>query len=246
MKLSGNFFPICCLCLVVIVAGGTSLRSGKDAIRLDSSFTAVAQNADKLVYADFETVKGNRVVSNGGGIIQLFGYQERPTLPSRFKGLEGSNPPAPEVVHLKKDDPNKAIAFDYQLQGSNQYAGVGVEIHAQADQGGATVALDVSNYKFLMLQLYVTGVQSIRVEFTTRGQGIDTPDAPPQFSFAVKPGFNTYQIPLKSLSQPAWANAKVSPKDVLKHLTSINVVASCVDCTPITGTVVLDNLVFQN
>ena len=75
MKLSGNFFPICCLCLVVIVAGGTSWRSGKDAIRLDSSFTAVAQNADKLVYADFETVKGNRVVSNGGGII---GAGERP------------------------------------------------------------------------------------------------------------------------------------------------------------------------
>lgn len=246
MKLPGNFFPICCLCLVVTFAGGTNWGSGKDALRLENSSTSVAQNADKLVYADFETVKENRVVSNRGGLIQLFGYQERPTLPSRFKGLEGSNPPAPEVVHLKKDDPNKAVAFDYQLQASNQYAGAGVEIHSQADQDGKPVALDVSNYKYLMLQLYVTGVQSIRVEFNTRGQGISPPDAPPQFSFAVKPGFNTYQIPLKSLSQPAWANVKVSPKDVLKNLTSINVVASCEACTPITGTVVLDNLVFQN
>lgn len=246
MKLSHNFFSICCLCLVVMFAGKTARSVEGDAFRLENSSTAVVQNADKLVYADFETSKDNRVVSNLGGLIQLFGYQESPTLLSRFKGAAGSNPPAPEIVHLKKDDPNKAIAFDFQLQGSNQYAGAGVEIQAQANEGGTPGALDVSNYKYLMLQLYVTGVQSIRVEFITRGAGITTPDAPPQFSFAIKPGFNTYQIPLKSLSQPSWANVKVLPKDVLKKLTSINVVAFCVACTPITGTVVLDNLVFQN
>ena len=246
MKPSPFFLPICCLCLVMRFAGETARVSGEDAIRPESFSAAVVQTPDKLVYADFETVKDNRVVSNRGGIIQLFGYQERPTMPSRFKGVEGSNPPAPEIVHLKKDDPNKAIAFDFQLQSSNQYAGVGVEIHAQADQDGKSVGLDVSSYKYLVLQLYATGVQTIRIEFTTRGQGLTTPDAPPQSSFTVKPGFNTYQIPLKSLSQPVWATVKLSPKDVLKKLTSINVVAYCEACTPMSGTVVMDNLVFQN
>jgi len=60
--------------------------------------------------------------------VQLVSYQESPSSPSRFKGLEGSNPPAPELVRLKKGDPNRAIAFDYELTTPNQYAGVGVEV----------------------------------------------------------------------------------------------------------------------
>ena len=32
-----------------------------------------AQGTDKFIYADFETVKDNRPVSNRGGLVQLFG-----------------------------------------------------------------------------------------------------------------------------------------------------------------------------
>jgi hypothetical protein len=32
----------------------------------------------------------------------------------------------------------------------------------------------------------------------------------------------------------------------LKKLTSVNVVASCNQCVPAKGTIVIDNLVFQN
>jgi hypothetical protein len=231
MNIARVLFSICCLCLVAAPAG---------------YYRAAAQDTNKLVYADFETLNENRVVSNRGGVVQLFGYQERQTVMSRFKGQEGSNPPAPEVVRLKKDDPNRAIAFDYEIQAPNQYAGVGVEIFAQAANEGKPVALDVSGYKHLALQLYATGVDTIKVEFITRGQGISTPDAHPQSAFIVKSGFNTYQVPLKSLSQPSWANVKVTPKDVLKKLTSINVVAYCDQCTPTKGTVVIDNIVFQN
>ena len=111
---------------------------------------------------------------------------------------------------------------------------------------GKPSALDASGYKYLALQLYVTGVQSVRIEFITRGNGVNIPSGPLQTTFKVKQGFNTYQVPLKSLTQPPWAEVRVSPKDVLKRLTSVNVVAYCDHCTPVKGTVVIDDLAFQN
>jgi hypothetical protein len=39
--------------------------------------------AGKLVYADFEKMENGRPVSNGGGLVQLFGGQE--TTPVQFK-----------------------------------------------------------------------------------------------------------------------------------------------------------------
>lgn len=210
-----------------------------------SGAVIIAQEAgkDKLVYADFETVKDGHPVSNRGGAVRLFTYQERPTAPSRYKGAGDSN--VPELVRLSKDNPNRAIAFDYELQGPNQYAGVGVEIVAQEEKDGKLVPLDVSQYKYLTLQLYATGTQSVRVEFLSRGQGIDT-SGYPQMTFRVQPGFNTYRVPLKSLAQPSWVEEKVSTKSVLQKLTSINIVVSCENCVPTKGSVVIDNLVFQN
>ena len=95
------------------------------------------------MYADFETANDKRPVSSHGGLVQLVSYQESPSSPSRFKSLEGSNPPAPELVHLKQGDPNRAIAFDYELVAPNQYAGVGVtmgidQVAQVGCAGGAT------------------------------------------------------------------------------------------------------------
>lgn len=205
-----------------------------------------AQESGKLVYADFETLQGQRPVSNRGGLVQLIAYQENPANQSSFKGLAGANPPAPEVVHLKPGDPNRAIAFDYVLVSPNQYAGVGVEVHGQPDKDGKPVADDVSGYKYLTMQLYATGVPSLRLELQSRGQGLDTPNAFPQTTFKVLPGFNTYRIPLKSLLQPEWAQPRISPKDVLKRLTAVSVTAYCNQCVPAKGTVVIDNIVFEN
>ena len=205
----------------------------------------VIQDADKLVYADFETALGNRPVSSRGGRVQLFGYEERPTLKSRWKGLEGAEPAAPELVRLSKDNPNRAITFEYEMQASNQYAGVGVQIHGQEEKDGKPVADDVSGYKDLMLQLYVTGVSNISVEFISRGHGIDMTTGYPQMAFKVSPGFNTYRVQLSNVKQPGWAETKANPKDVLKKLTSINVSASCNQCAMTKGTIVVDNVVFQ-
>jgi|GEM_PF-470011 len=247
MRLAITLCLTCCFALSAPFAAGALERAetGAASLRSSASPIAMGQEADKLVYADFESLKDNRPTSNRGGSVFLFSYQERPTLPSRYRGADTSN--APEVVRTRKDSPNRAITFDYILQGQNQYAGVGVRIHGQADKDGKPVADDVSEYKYLMLELYVTGVSSITVEFISQGQGIEMSSGYPQMTFKVNPGqLNTYRIPLKSLAQPSWAEVKVNPKDVLKKLTSVSLAVTCNKCTGARGTVVVDNLVFQN
>ncbi|MET0650402.1 MAG: hypothetical protein ABW208_27660 [Pyrinomonadaceae bacterium] len=204
---------------------------------------AAQAGGEQFMYADFETAQEKRPVSSRGGQVQLVSYQE--TTPSRFKGLADTSPPAPELVRLKPDDPNHAIAFDYELYSPNQYAGVGVEINGQAGKDGKPVADDLSAYKFLSMQVYATGVPSLRVEIMSRGQGINLTSGFPQMAFRVKPGFNTYRIPLGSLNQPTWVQTKVGAKDVLKKLTAVSLTAFCEQCTPIRGTVVVDNITFE-
>ena len=205
-----------------------------------------AQGSDKFVYADFETMKDNRPVSNRGGLVQIFSYQQNPANPSRFKGSPTGESNAPDVVRLSKDDPNKAITFDYELRMPNQWAGVTVEVHGQPDKDGKPVADDMSAYKYMTLQLYVTGVPSVTVEFISRGQGIKIDGASPQMSFKVSKGFNTYKVALDSLTQPPYVETRVKPRDLIKKLTQVNVSVACNECTPASGTVVVDNLIFQN
>ncbi|HJU54837.1 MAG TPA: hypothetical protein VJ715_09705 [Pyrinomonadaceae bacterium] len=199
---------------------------------------------DAHVYADFETMQDNRPVSKHGGWVQLTSYEE--TTKSKFKGLANISPAAPELVRLKQDDPNRAAAFDYELYSPNQYAGVGLEVHGQADKDGKPVADDLSAYKYLSMQVYATGVPRLRVEIISRGQGIGLSSGFPQAAFKLKPGFNTYKIPLNTFSQPSWVETKVGTKDVLKKLTAINLSAFCDGgCTPVQGTVVVDNIIFE-
>ncbi|HWT02504.1 MAG TPA: hypothetical protein VN256_19785 [Pyrinomonadaceae bacterium] len=211
-----------------------------DAGRLASA----APQEDALVYADFESVQDNRPVSKRGGWIQLNSYEE--TTKSKFKGLANASPAAPELVRLKQDDPNKAAAFDYELYSPNQYAGVALEVHGQPDKDGKPVADDVSAYKYISIQVYATGVPRLRVELTSRGQGMNMSSGFPQASFKLKPGLNTYKIPLNSFAQPSWVETKVSTKDVLKKLTAVSLSAFCDGgCTPVQGTVVVDNISFE-
>jgi len=230
-----------CFSLSALFTGGTTTPFLSAA-----SVREAAQGTDKFIYADFETIKENRPVSNRGGLVQLFSYQENAVNPSRFKGMRTGDPNAPDVVRLSKDDPNKAITFDYELRMPNQWAGVTVEVHGQPDKDGKAVADDMSGYKYLTLQLYVTGVTSVTVEFISKGQGIKIDSGSPQMSFKVSKGFNTYKVPLDSLSQPSYVETRVKPKDLLKKLTQVNISVACNQCVPTSGTVVIDNLVFQN
>lgn len=198
---------------------------------------------DAFVYADFETMQDGRPVSKRGGHVQLTSYEE--TTKSKFKGAPNVSPAAPELVRIKPDDPNKAAAFDYELYSPNQWAGVGLEVHGQPDKDGKPVADDLSAYKNLSMQIYATGISSLRVEIISRGQGIGLTGGFPQMAFQVKPGFNTYKIPLGSLKQPSWVETKVGPKDVLKKLTAVSLTAFCERCTPMHGTIVVDNITFE-
>ena len=233
MKRPATFFAFVCA-LLIAAATGTE--------QLAQSPQAAQPGGDKFVYADFESVQDNRPVSSRGGFVQLISYQE--STPSKMKGLANVNPPAPELVRLKQDDPSHAAAFDYELY-PNQYAGVGLQIGGQPDKDGKPVADDLSAYKYLSMDIYATGVPRLRLEVTSRGQGININSGFPSSAFKVKPGLNTYKIPLNSLAQPSWADTKVGTKDVLKKLTGISLTAFCESCSPMKGTVVLDNVVFE-
>ena len=206
-----------------------------------------AGDAKTLVYADFDKVEGNRPVSARGGLIQLYGYEESRTHKSTFKGLEGANPPAPELVRIKKDDPNRAMKFDYALHAPNQWAGVTVEVHGLPDANGVAVPDDVSGFKQFSLEVYATGIEILRLEAIRGERGRDMGMQYPQMTFKVRPGMNTYKVPLTAFTQPAWVtDRRVDPKDIFKRLTSINLTAFCDQCQlNRQGMVIVDNMIFE-
>jgi hypothetical protein len=201
---------------------------------------------DRLVYADFEKVENGRPVSSRGGAIGLYAYEEDHVHKSTFKGVEGVDPPAPELVHIKAGDPNHAAKFEYLLQAPNQWAGVALEIHGRPDADGKPQSDDVSGYKFLSLQIYATGIRILRLETRTNESGKDTRSVYPLYTLEVKEGFNTYRVPLSGFTQPSWADVRVDPKDVFRKLTSISLTAFCDQCEQTRqGMVIVDNVVFE-
>jgi hypothetical protein len=208
-----------------------------------STFAQDSSSGDKLVYADFERIENGRAVSNNGGLVQIFVGQES-TAPT-FKGLANASPGAPEIVK-PKDNPNNHIAvFEYSLSPPNQWANVTLEVQGHPNKDGQPVADDVSGYKNLSMQLYATGTEYLRVEFLSHGQGIMLDFGFPQLVVKIKPGLNTYVIPLKGLQQPSWVEKRVDTKEVMKKLTAVSISAYCNQCTPQHGMVAVDNLVFQ-
>jgi hypothetical protein len=201
------------------------------------------ESGDKFVYADFEKMENGRPVSTNGGMVQIYTGNE--STPVTFKGLANASPGAPELIVLKDAPQNHLASFEYSLVGPNQWANVTLEVQGRPMKDGKPVADDVSGYKQLALQLYATGVDSLRVEFISHGQGVNLTSGFPQLPIRLKQGLNTYVIPLKGLSQPSWAQERVDSKDVLKKLTAISVSAYCNQCTPQHGMVLVDNMIFQ-
>jgi hypothetical protein len=208
---------------------------------------APGAESKRLVYADFETMENNRPVSARGGLIQLFAWEESHVHKSTFKGLAGANPPAPELVRIKKDDPNLAMKFDFALLAPNKWAGVTAEIHGLPDADGRLVPEDVSAFKTLSLEVYATGIQILRLESISGEVGKDMAVQYPRMQFKVRPGLNTYKVPLTAFTQPAWVkDTRVDAKDVFRKLTSINLSAFCDQCEMNKqGMVIVDNMVFE-
>jgi len=223
---------------------GALFVSGSKAQQSADSAQTNKPDSDKFVYADFERVENGRVVSNNGGLVQIFTGQE--TTPVKFKGAANASPGAPEIVRAKGDEKNHFVSFDYALLGPNQWANVTLEIQGRPSQNQKPGFDDLSGYKSMSLQLYATGVDYIRVEFISHGYTIKLEAGFPQVPLKIKPGLNTYVIPLKNIQQPSWVQGeRVSIKDVLKNLTAVSISAYCNQCTPQNGTVAIDNVVFQ-
>jgi hypothetical protein len=224
------------VCVAVVLAIGSGVWA-QDKPKTD---------ANTLNFADFEEVEKGRPVSTRGGLVQLFSYEEDKALKAEFKGAPGVEPAAPELVHIKAGDPNHAAKFDFLLHAPNQWTGVTLEIHGLPDQDGKPAPDDLSGYKTLSLQAYATGVEILRLEALSKQRGKDTTFAWPMDTFRVRPGFNTYKVPLKAFSQPAWAPVRVDPKEIFKELTSINLTAFCDQCKlNQQGMVIIDNIVFE-
>ena len=205
-------------------------------IALIALSTLSQEGGDKFVYADFEKMENGRPISSNGGMVQIFTANE--STPVQFKGLANASPGAPELIVLKDAPQNHLASFEYSLVGPNQWANVTLEVQGRPTKDGKPVADDVSGYKQMALQLYATGVDSLRVEFISHGQGINLTAGFPQLPIRLKTGLNTYVIPLKGLSQPSWAE-RVDPKEVLRKLTAISVSAYCDQCTPQHGMVLV-------
>ena len=123
---------------------------------------------------------------------------------------------------------------------------VTVEIHGQPEADGKPVSDDVSGYKVLSLQVYATGIEILRLEARSNTKGKDPAMAYPIMTFRVRPGLNTYRVPLKGFAQPAWASVRVDPKDIFKELTSITLTAFCDQCqVNKQGMVIVDNVIFE-
>jgi hypothetical protein len=202
-------------------------------------------SGNQLVYADFQNSQDGKPVSSRGGSVTLAHYEENPTRPPLFKGHEADSS-IPKLVRTSRNDDNLAAAFDYEFAIPNQWAGVTMTINGHPGEEGALPADDVSGYKFMTIQAYATGTQYMRVEIKSNGKDVNLHSGYPMTSFKLKEGFNVYKAPLKAFSQPAWVEGtRIDPKEILEQLTSVTISVFCDDCRPQSGTVVVDNIVFE-
>lgn len=201
-------------------------------------------SADKLVYADFETLDNGKALSSRGGPITVTSYQESDLHQTKTKGAPNAAN-SPELVRIKPEDPNHLGKIEFAFAAPNQWAGASIEIKGQADADGKPQADDVTAFKKITFQLYAKGVTTIRVEAISKGRGTDLQMGYPEKVFKVRPGLNTYEVPLQALSQPGWVEIKVDPKKILQNLTQLNFTAFCEQCTPTEGLLVVDNVTFE-
>lgn len=206
---------------------------------------AGAQDVSQLlVYADFEKVQDNRPVSARRGAVTLAGYQQNNSKPTAYSNADQPYPPSPLVLPAADQFVSQRVAFDFQINTPNEWAGVNLTVRGLPDTDGKATAEDVSAYSSIRFKVSVAGARNLKVELISKDNGINVADGSyPQTSFTVKDtNYNVYRIPLKRFAQPSWAKEKTSVKDVLKKLTAVQFTVQDV---PSKGRIVLDNIVFE-
>ena len=222
--------------LIVVVNSVVCAQSGSTPNGADSG-------GNKLVYADFQNPLNGRPVSANGGKTTLNRYAQNMGAAPKMRGLENADPPSPAFARVT--DVDTAAAFEYEMKMPNEWAGVNMEIFGHPEKDGKLVPDDISAYKFMEVRIFAKGAQSVRVELITRGQGYDLDGGYPFATIRLTPGFNTYKFKLDSFIQPEWATMLDFKRDVLKKLTSVTIGVTCEKCRFESGTVVVDNVVFE-
>jgi hypothetical protein len=215
------------------------------------NFSASAQSApatdtapSKFIYADFQNPKDGRPMSANGGQTRLNRYAQNMAAAPKMRGLENADPPTPALARVTESD--VAAAFEYELRVPNEWAGVNLEIFGHPEKDGKLIADDVSAYKFMTMRIFAKTARSVRVELITRNHGYNLESGYPFAAIKLSPGFNTYRFKLDSFNQPDWATRLDLKRDVLKKLTSITIGVFCEKCRLESGTVVVDNIAFEN
>jgi len=229
--------------VAALVAGFVLAVVHSAAAQRDDEPPKTPDKAEKLVYADFETAADGKTISSRGGSVTITSYQESDLHKTTAKGVADAN--TPERVHVKPGDPNHLAKFEFAFMAPNQWAGAGLEIKGQPDVDGKTPAEDVTGFKKLTMQLYAKGAETVRVELSSRGHGVDLQAGYPQMIFKVRPGLNTYEVSLKALAQPSWVDVKMDPKKILQKLTAVSITVFCEPCLPSEGMLIVDNVTFE-
>jgi hypothetical protein len=205
---------------------------------------ASESDANKLVYADFQSLQDGRPVSRQGGATRLNRYAQNMANAPKYRGLENVEPPTPAAARVSAED--IAAAFEYELRSPNEWAGVNLEVFGRPEKDGKFVPDDVSAYKFISMKIFAKSAKSIRLELISRGQGYNLEAGYPSATFRLTPGFAMYKLKLDSFRQPEWATHIDLKKDVLAKLTSVTVGVFCEACTVSeAGTVVVDEIAFE-
>lgn len=229
-----------CVALTVSLAGVRLAADGPKEQGGEAAQSALKLKPGSLLYADFENSSDGKPVSSRGGAVNLWGYQEQPTIPAVFKG--------PSLIRTSKLNQNHGVMFEYELVTPNEWEGVTLEVQGRPETEGSLPDDDVSGFKEMLVAAYATGTQYVRIEVKTAGNDrINEHSAYPMYAFKLKDGFNTYKIPLKAFTQPAWvSDTRIDPKEVLKKLTAITFSVYCEQtCRPAKGTVVVDDIAFE-
>lgn len=232
--------PAVLVALAVSLAGVTLAATGPKQQADQAAPSGPTLKPGSLLYANFENSPDGKPVSSRGGAVNLWGYQEQPTMKAVFKG--------PSLIRTSKLNQNHGVMFEYELVTPNEWEGVALEIQGRPEAGGVLPEDDVSEFKEMLIAAYATGTQYVRVEIKTAGnQRLNEHSAYPMYTFKLKDGFNTYKIPLKAFAQPAWVtDTRIDPKEVLKRLTAITFAVYCEQtCRPAKGTAVVDDIAFE-
>jgi hypothetical protein len=198
-------------------------------------------NGSRFVYADFEQLQDGRPVSTRGGMVSLNGFEAVQSV--SYTNSDKPWPHLPMIVPAGKNN-TQCVAFNFSIPAGNAWAGVTLEIHGMPEKDGKQVAEDMSGYNYIVVQVIAQGTETLRAEVNSKDNGVKVKDGEGYgANFPLKPGFNTYRLPLKQFTQPKWDTViRVDLKEVLKHLTSVNFVVQKI---PSVGQVVIDNVAFE-